>query len=185
MIGYTEELDSDASADLVVSTLTSDLTPDPFPFPIKTGVDLSTTTSSDYVPVTGINGPSYAYVENGLWSKNGSGIYTAANGTVSNNETVSVQHESSGSVNTSVNTTLYIGGVPSTFTSTTSPADAIPNDFWVQQRERCRLRSAYILGCGSDNGINVPVPISVVAGTYRLNGGVPTSAPVWSQTGRL
>ena len=177
VIGYTEELDSDASADLVVSTLASDLTPDPFPFPSKAGVDLSTTTSSDYVPVTGINGPAYAYVENGLWSKNGSGIYTAANGTVSNNETVSVQHESSGSVNTSVNTTLYIGGVPSTFTSTTSPADAIPNDFGFNNVSGV----GFGLPTSSDavpiTGINVPVPISVVAGTYRLNGGVPTSAP--------
>ena len=50
VIGYTEVLDSEASTDLVASTLASDLIPNPFPFTPKPGVSTSTPTESD--PVT-------------------------------------------------------------------------------------------------------------------------------------
>ena len=176
VIGYTEELDSDASADLVVSTLASDLTPDPFPFPIKAGVPLSTPVQSDPVTITGINGPAYVYVSNGEWSKNG-GAYTTANGTVENNDTVSVQHTSSGSVDTPVNTTLHISGVDSVFTSTTEAADTAPDNFSFAPVSGVGFGLPTSSAAVPITGINVPVAISVVGGTYSINGGVFTSAP--------
>lgn len=176
VIGYTEALDSDASTDLVASTLASDLIPDPFPFTPKAGVSTSTPTESDPVTITGINGQAYTYVSNGEWSKNG-GAYTATNGYVENGDTVRLSHTSSSSIDTSVNTTLYITGIGSTFTSTTAPADSIPDNFSFVSLSGVDFNAPISSTAVPITGINVPVAISVVGGTYSINGGVATSAP--------
>jgi len=176
VIGYTEVLDSEASTDLVASTLASDLIPDPFPFTPKPGVSTSTPTESDPVTISGINGQAYTYVSNGEWSKNG-GAYTATNGYVENGDTVRLRHTSAPSIDTSVNTTLYITGVGSIFTSTTAPADSIPDDFGFVSRSGVDFNMPISSTAVPITGINVPVAISVVGGTYSINGGVATSAP--------
>ena len=58
-------------------------------------------------------------VSGGTYSKNG-GSYTSASGTAVNGDTFRVQHTSSASYLTAVNTTLTVNGVSDTFTSTTA-----------------------------------------------------------------
>jgi hypothetical protein len=176
VIGYTEKLDSDASADLVVSTLATDLAPDPFPFTVQAGVAQSTPLEFGPVTITGINGSSPVAVQNGEWAKNG-GTPSPDNGYVENNDTVKVYHTSAGAVDTSVNTPLTIGGVTSIATSTTAAADAIPDAFSFPSKSGVGYSTAVTSAPQTITGINVPVAISVTDGTYSINGGVATTAP--------
>jgi hypothetical protein len=101
-----------------VSGYSADTTPDPFAFTDVTGVALNTTQTSNTITVTGINAAANVSISGGTYSKNG-GSYTSSAGTCVNGDTFRVQHTSSNSYSTAVNTTLTIGGVSDTFTSTT------------------------------------------------------------------
>ena len=99
------------------------------------------------------------------------GTWTAAGSTddISNAETVCVRHTSSGSSSTSVTSTLTIGGVVGTFTSTTG--DAVPEAFsFVDQTSVAK--STVIVSAGiTVSGITLPTPISVTGGEYSINCG--------------
>jgi hypothetical protein len=100
------------------ATTTPDTTPNAFHFNDQTNVALSTLISSNVITVSGINASTSISVSGGEYSVNG-GAYASTTGTVQNGDTVQVRHTSSSSFNTSVNTTLTIGGVSDTFTTTT------------------------------------------------------------------
>jgi hypothetical protein len=104
-----------------ISSGAPDTTPDAFTFTDQTGVALNSTIISNTITVSGINAASAISISGGTYSING-GAYTSSSGTVTNGQTVSVAHTSSGSNGTAVNTTLTIGGVSDTFTSTTAAA---------------------------------------------------------------
>lgn len=107
------------------TTVASDTTPDAFTFAAQSGVVPSTTITSNAITVAGINDPSTPIsVSGGSYSING-GAYTSSPGTVANGQTVNVRHTSSGSSVTAVSSVLNIGGVTSTFTSTTQAANAV------------------------------------------------------------
>ncbi|MEO8218363.1 MAG: choice-of-anchor R domain-containing protein, partial [Acidobacteriota bacterium] len=106
----------------------SDTTPDAFTFTDQTNVALSATITSAPVTISGINAPSVISVVGGLYSING-GAFTSAGGTVSNGDMVRAQHTSSGSFTTTTDTTVTIGGVSDTFSSTTLAPDTTPDAF--------------------------------------------------------
>ncbi|EIJ34364.1 cellulase family glycosylhydrolase [Thiothrix nivea] len=97
----------------------NDATPDPFSFTDQTNVGISTLVESGSVTVSGINSATSVSVTSGEYRING-GAYTSAAGTVSNGDTVQVRHTSSALPETTVSTTLTIGGVSDTFSSTTA-----------------------------------------------------------------
>ena len=101
-----------------VGGYTVDTTPDAFTFNDIANAALSTVQTSNAITVSGINGTAKVTVSGGTYSKNG-GTYTSSDGTCVNGDTFRVQHTSSSSNSTAVNTTLTIGGVSDTFTSTT------------------------------------------------------------------
>ncbi len=101
-----------------VTTLPADTTPDVFTFTDQTGVAVSTAITSDAITVSGINSPAAITVTNGAYSIN-NGAFLTASGTVNNSDQVRVQVTSSDTVETSVNATLYIGGVSDVFSVTT------------------------------------------------------------------
>ncbi len=98
-----------------------DTTPDAFLFTDQTDVALSTVIESNTITVAGIDSPANISVIGGDYSVNG-GDYTGVAGTVAVGDTVKVRHTSSATNSTSVHTTLTIGGVSDTFTSTTVAA---------------------------------------------------------------
>lgn len=100
---------------------TFDTTPNAFSFTAQTGVALSTVITSNAISVTGINSPAPISITGGAYSING-GTYTSTAGTVTNGQSVTVQHTSSAINNTVTTTTLTIGGVSASFTSTTLTA---------------------------------------------------------------
>lgn len=103
---------------------TSDTTPDAFTFIDHFNVPTAVTRTSNTITVSGIDAPSAISISgdaSSQYSING-GAYTASGGTVINGDTVTVKHTSSGSAATQVDSTLTIGGVSDTFSSTTAAA---------------------------------------------------------------
>ena len=99
----------------------SDTTPDAFTFPSRTGVVLFGPQVSDPLVPTGYNAPAPITIANGTYSIGCgfSGTYTSAAGTINPGQSVCVQHNAAAANATSVTTTLTIGGVSGTFTTTT------------------------------------------------------------------
>ena len=102
------------------TTAAKDTTPDAFAFATKTGVVKSKPVESDVIKVSGINAATAISITGGDYRING-GTYTSAAGTVKNADTVQIRHTASASAKTSVTSTVTIGGVKATFTSTTAP----------------------------------------------------------------
>ena len=96
----------------------ADTTPDAFTFTDRTNAELSTVATSSQITVGGICAPAAISISGGTYSIN-SGGYTAAAGTVSNGDIVTVRQTSSGSYSTTTNAVLTIGGVSDTFSVTT------------------------------------------------------------------
>lgn len=111
------------------TTLAGDATPETFSFTDQTGVDLSDTITSAPVTVTGIDVATPIAVSGGEYSIGCTSSYTTDQGNITNGQTVCVRHESAFDSNSSVNTSLAIGTVTDTFTSTTRDADQTPDDF--------------------------------------------------------
>lgn len=108
----------------------TDTTPDAFTFTDVTDVAVSTTQTSNTITVAGMSAGASATVTvtGGTYSKN-SGAYVSTAGTAQNGDTFSVRHTSSASNSTSVDTTLTIGGISDTYTSTTvASADVTPSN---------------------------------------------------------
>lgn len=145
-----------------------DTTPDGFTFTDQTGVALATTTTSNTVTISGINTSTAVTVSGGEWQKNGGG-WTSSAGTVVNGDTIAVRHTSAATSLTAVNTTLTVGGVSDTFTSTTG--DAVPTAFSFADVTGLARSTVTESADITVAGINIASPISVTNGEYRKNGG--------------
>jgi hypothetical protein len=149
-----------------------DTTPDTFSFTAQTNVARSSAMTSNSVTVGGINAPAAISVFGGSYSIN-NGAFTSAAGTVSNGQTVRVQHTSSANYTTKVDTTLTIGGVSSTFSSTTV-AESIPMVF----SEKTNVLPSTLMTSNSItvSGLTAPVALSITGGEYSKNGAAYTKA---------
>ena len=156
-------------------TVAADSTPDAFAFVDQAGVALSSVVTSNAITVTGINTPAAITVSGGEYSIDG-GAFTAAAATVAGGSTVRVRHTSSASFSTATNTTLAIGGVSDTFTSTTLGQDTTPDDFTFVSQAGVPRGSVVSSNTITVAGINAPAGISIVGGEYSVNGGAFTSA---------
>jgi hypothetical protein len=148
---------------------TTDTTPDAFSFVDQTGVALSSTITSAPVTITGISAPAAISVTDGTYSING-GSYTSASGSVANGDAVRVSHTSAAGFSTATNTTVTIGGVSDTFTSTTVAQDTVPNAFSFVDAPGQALNTMVLSNPITVAGINSPAVISVTGGSYRING---------------
>lgn len=120
------------SADFVSTTLDDPgpgpiTTPDPFGFEPQDDVLLSTEVTSNAATITGIEAAADVTVSNGSYSVGCTDAFTTSPGAIENEETVCVRHVSAASCLTSVSTTLTVGGVQGTFTSTTID-DSVDSD---------------------------------------------------------
>lgn len=108
---------------LIVSE--GDSVPNLFGFPSQNNRQLSTMVESTPITVGGINMPTSISIVNGEYQVNG-GDWVTTPGTVRPMDSVRVRHVTSGDYETSVTTTLNIGGVEGTFTTTTIQEDTSP-----------------------------------------------------------
>lgn len=157
-----------------VTARTVDTAPNAFTFTDQTIVDLSTVITSNSIAVSGIDASTSITITGGEYSINGTG-YTSAEGTVNNGDTVTVRHTSSAAQNTSVDTTLNIGGVTDTFSSTTF--DSTPNTFTFTDVTDAALSSTIESNSITVTGINVTADISITGGEYKINSGSYQSTP--------
>lgn len=115
------------AAGLWAEEIGEDTTPDQFTFVDQSGVALSSTITSAAITVTGIDAAAAISVSGDastLYIING-GTPTADPGTVVNGDEVQLQHTSSASYLTAVNSIATIGGVSDTFSSTTRSDPAL------------------------------------------------------------
>src|SRR6185436_7486595 len=118
--GYTFDSSSTSSA-FVMRLQNPDFRPDPFTFAAVSARPRSTTTTSAALSLQGFNQPTSISVTSGEYNIGCNGTFTAAPGTIAAGQTVCVRHVSSSRAGTRTTTTLDIGGMAGTFTSTTTP----------------------------------------------------------------
>jgi hypothetical protein len=105
-----------------VTTQAIDTTPATFSFTAQVGAALSTVATSSSITVSGINAATHISISAGGSYSINSTPYTSNAGTVSNNDTVTLQQTSSASYSTLTTATLTIGGVSGAFDVTTLAA---------------------------------------------------------------
>lgn len=170
-----------ASAE-IESSVPLDTTPDQFTFTDQTNVTTNTVITSNSFVVTGINADTVISVTGGSYNING-GAYQTAPSTVAGGETITVRHTSSSSYSTATNTTLTIGEVSDTFTSTTgaAPAVALSTAYWVGGAGTWTANSTsnWAATSGGPGGAGFTDATSTVyfdsnsgTGTVTINGGI-------------
>ena len=146
-----------------------------FSFPSKTGVTAGSTQTSDPVTLAVSSGTVKVTVSGaGKYSLN-SGAYTTSEGSAKNGDVLTLQHvQASGTPQTS--TTVTVGDVSATFTSTTASSVTSVNSFTLGTKNNVAPGSI-------QSSVPVPItmsgtsaPISVANGEYSINSGTFTSA---------
>jgi len=98
---------------------TTDFTPDPFGWPSKTNVPQGVNVNSQFKAISGFAGALTLTIDVGQFRVSGGAWTTSADITSGTN--VQVRHTSAGTASTSTVSTLTIGGVSGSFTTTTGP----------------------------------------------------------------
>ncbi len=98
-----------------------DASPAPFSFGMSENVASSAAAQSAVVTPTGYVSPTSISISGGEYSIGCTGVFVSAPGTINPGESICVRHVASAIGNADTITTLWIGGVPGTFTSRTLP----------------------------------------------------------------
>jgi hypothetical protein len=125
-----------------------DTTPDAFAFTDLVDVALDSVQTSAAVTITGINSAAALSVSGGEYALGCGAVFTTDPGTINNDETVCVRHTSAATPATGTDTTLTVGGVADTFTSTTIALDT-DGDGIPDAGDNCTLK-ANPTQCDSD-----------------------------------
>jgi hypothetical protein len=163
------------SRNFSVTTAAMDTTPAAFSFTSRTGILPGTIVTSNTITISGINAPSPISIAGGSYSISG-GAFTSAAGTILNGQTVAVRQTASSAYSTTTVATLTIGGVNGTFSVTTAAMDVTPAGFSFTSRTGILPGTVVTSNTVTITGINAPAPISIVGGSYSINGGAFTSA---------
>jgi hypothetical protein len=126
--------------------------------------------------VSGITAPVPVSVAGGQYSVGCTASFISTASTINNGQAVCVRHTSAATPATNTVTTLTIGGVSGTFTSTTLQPDTIPDAFTFTDQDEVALASTVTSAPVTITGIIGTSPVSVTGGMYAINGGVFTSA---------
>ena len=106
-----------------------DVAPDAFALGSATSVAPGSQVTSTAVSITGLTGQANVSVSGGSYSVGCTGTFVTTVGYVANGQTVCVRHAAPLALAATTNTTLTIGGVSSTFSSTTVAALVATEDF--------------------------------------------------------
>lgn len=101
--------------------VTVDTTPNSFSFAAQVNTPLDQWVESAAITVSGINAAATISVSNGEYAING-GNYSSSNGTVNNGNTVRLRHRAASANGSTTTSTLTIGGISASFSSTTLAA---------------------------------------------------------------
>ncbi|MBC7622243.1 MAG: hypothetical protein H7232_02530, partial [Aeromicrobium sp.] len=153
-------------SELEVWTVASDATPDAFAFTPQLAVPLSTAVQSGSITPVGFNSATSITVSGGSYSVGCNGVFTGAAGTLQPGQSVCVRQMSAATAATSVTTTVTIGGVAGTFSSTTQtvvapPSDVTPDPIASQTTIDVALSSTVYFAPFSVTGINTLVTLTI------------------------
>ena len=148
----------------------SDLVPNAFSFIDATEVQLSTSTSSNVITITGISGPAPVSCSGIQFMIIGVTGWVGS-GTILNGQQIQIKRGSAATTGTTVSGTLTIGGVSTTWNVTTLVSvDTTPNSYsWTAQ-------SDVVASTVTDSnfvtisGINTPAPVTITGGTFSIGG---------------
>jgi len=110
---------SHGSASAEFTRRACDTAPNAFSFTNQTGVARNTPVTSNTVTITGIEVPAAISITIGSYSVGCTDTFTSAPGTITDGQTVCIQQTSSQSFSTTRVSTLTVGGVSGTFSTTT------------------------------------------------------------------
>ncbi len=102
-----------------------DSIPDAFSFTPQTGVATSATVTSNTVTPTGYNAANNISVIGGLYSVGCTGTFTSLAGIINPGQSVCVRHTAATTALSTVTTTLTMGGVSGSFSSTTAASPPV------------------------------------------------------------
>jgi hypothetical protein len=159
------------SGTFVTTTKVADIIPDSFSFTPQTGLPLDTEITSNKIKITGINTATSISVSSGSYYKINNGNWTAQNGTIFNDDNVTIQHRTINGFNQTKTTTLTIGTISSTFSSTTKAASNIPDDFNFERNTSVNPSTLVTSNTIQIKGIDQNISISVSGGDYKINNG--------------
>ncbi|MBV5301719.1 MAG: hypothetical protein J0649_08075 [Methylococcales bacterium] len=152
--------------------------PTPFSFLLQTDVKLNSLVASNYIAVDGLKNNTKATIsiKNGKFSINDK-VFRTSSTTVVNGDRVRLQHTSAKTYKKTTITTLKIGSVQGTFSTTTidNPKniiiDTTPDTFAFTAQVNLPLNKATTSNTIIVTGINAPAAISIVGGEYAMNNG--------------
>jgi hypothetical protein len=144
----------------------ADATPGAFSFASRTGVPLGALVTSKPVVPKYYNTGAAVGVSGGSYSIGCTGTFTAAPGVLFPQQSVCVRHVAAATPGTAVGTTLTVGGVAATFTSTTvGAADAVPDAFRFADRSAVSLDTVIQSNVIAIAGLNTAATIALGPGS--------------------
>lgn len=155
-------------------------TPNAFSFSPVSGLARHVLVISNTITVTGINAPSPISItgvpgDTFYYDING-GTLTNVPGTVSNGDTVKLWQYSPSLFSHTNTVTLTIGGVSAAFSATTMAVDTTPDAFSFTPQTNVALGAVVTSNTITVTGVNCCTNVSIVGGTYSVNGGAYTAA---------
>lgn len=156
------------------SSIASDTSPNPFAFTASVDAELSALVMSDAVVITGIDAPTPISITGGEYALDG-GAFTSAAGMVGNGQSVVVRVTASASHSSTLKAQLTVGDQSAEFAVTTL-ADRVPDAFSFLPETNAELETPYSSNTITVTGIDAETPISILGGSYSINGGEFTSS---------
>lgn len=144
----------------------TDTVPDAFAFTAQEGVATSAFIVSDAATITGITAAAPVSVAGGEFSVNCTGTWRSTDSLILGGQTICVRHVSSAAPGGVTETTLTIGGVGATFTSTTR--DDQPDAFTFTPQTGVRLVYIIVSEAITIGGIDAPTRVLVANGEVSI-----------------
>ncbi len=155
-----------------VSTRKADTLPNAFTFAPRSEASFGSVQTSDPVTITGLEAAAAITVTGGGYSIDG-GEFTNAAGTVANNAQVRARGMAGSGANQTTTVTVKIGGISGAFkimTAAGGGADTTPNAFSFAPTTDAAIGSTQTSAAITVSGINASTPVSIVGGSYSING---------------
>ncbi|WP_428385138.1 polysaccharide lyase family 7 protein [Nevskia ramosa] len=157
------------SGSYAVTTAAADTTPDAFSFASTVDAPLGSTQTSEAISVSGITAPTPISIVGGYYSVGG-GPFSDRASSVVNGDVVRVQQIASSNFSTTATSVLKIGMVGGSYAVTTVAADTTPDAFSFTPTVDAPLGGVQTSEAIMVGGINTGVLISVMGGSYSING---------------
>jgi hypothetical protein len=158
------------SATFTATTVAADTTPDAFSFTSQSGVTPATVLTSDDVVITGMNTSAPVTITGGEYCIDG-GSFTAAAGSIGNNQHIRVRVTASTQFSTTASAALSVGTASASFSATTVPADRTPDAFSFASRSAIPLSTVVTSDEITISGMNTTASVTISGGEYSIDDG--------------